>query len=100
MITPPAANKILAIIHRLAAKKLLDIFSDKKLSGPIRRIRPENPIKKPSHLFFVIFSLRTTLAKSRINRGIDDRYMATSPVVIIFKAKGMRIKGKPRQKNP
>ena len=87
-------------MHKAAAEIFSVILPDKILSGPIRRIKPENPRKNPIHFFLVILSLRTILASSKIKRGIDDKYMATSPVVIVFRAKGIRMKGSPRQKIP
>ena len=87
-------------MHKNDAEIFSVTFPDKILSGPIRRINPEKPMKNPNHFFFETFSLRIILASSKINRGIDDKYIATSPVVIVFKAKGIRMNGSPRQKKP
>ena len=66
----------------------------------IRKIRPETPIKKPIHLFNETSSLRINLANRRMKRGIDAKYIATSPVVRVFNANGIKINGNAKQKQP
>ena len=97
---PPVASKILAIIQNDTDKRL-EVIPIVELSLLlIRKIRPETPIKKPIHLFNEISSFRINLANSRMKRGIEDKYIATSPVVRVFKANGIKINGKAKHKLP
>ena len=65
-----------------------------------RKIRPKTPIKNPSHLFAEIFSLSINLANTRMNRGMEDKYIATSPVARFLNEKGIKINGIVKQKIP
>ena len=97
---PPVASRTLAIIQNDTDKRLEVIPIVELLLLFIRKIRPETPIKKPIHLFNEISSLRINLANSRMKRGIEDKYIATSPVVRVFKANGIKINGRAKHKLP
>lgn len=69
---------MLAKIQSKAAYRSLLIFSCKIFSGPVKRATPKTPIEKPNHFFWVITSFKIILARNKTNRGIDERYIATS----------------------
>ena len=97
---PPAASKILAIIQNEldSRSEVMPIVECWPLL--IKKLRPETPIKKPIHLFNETSSLRINLANRRMKRGIDAKYIATSPVVRVFNANGIKINGNAKQKQP
>ena len=97
---PPVASKILASMHNNADSRLEDKPIVEFWLVLTRKIRPKTPIKNPSHLFAEIFSLSINLANTRMNRGMEDKYIATSPVVRFLNAKGIKINGIVKQKIP
>ena len=97
---PPVASKILATMHNNADSRLEEKSIVELWLLLMRKIRPETPIKNPNHLFAEIFSLSINLANTRMKRGMEDKYIATSPVVMFLNAKGIKINGIVKQKIP
>ena len=71
-----------------------------KFSGPDKNIKPVTPIIKPIHFLIEIISFKNILARIRINRGMEAKYIATSLVSKNFSEQGIIENGIERKNTP
>ena len=81
---PPDAKQILITIQRIEANSSLE-FSILKFWGSDKFNNPIIPIKNPNHFLYVIFSFKKILARTKTNKGIEDKKIASSLVLINVK---------------
>ena len=82
--TPPDAKQMLIKIQRIEANSSSK-FSMLKFWGSDKIIKPIIPIKNPNHFLNVIISFKNILASIKTNKGIEDKKIASSLVLINVK---------------